>query len=297
MKKKHGEVQLRNGKLNGTRAGHVSPQAQAHAELTGSPAGNIMPKENQVPLLKSSPIQEPNYSHAQACAISKCDSNIANNFPQPIMAVHDASSGYGAWEWPQSNAVGSVGLNSGIGRLGVQNGYMLMNNILQHQQMQEYQQKQQQMQLQQSLMQNQIHYSDSINIQPSYLMAPSQPSETLQVGNTPAYVNRNYSFGRNSLIDYSTFSPQMNNSLSIAEFPGGYATPASVSPPVFSSRIQQVDNSTLAFGAVRPVPGPSPVSGALVPYGSRSIDSLHQGQVSMETQPNLINSTEVDHPV
>ncbi|XP_061371844.1 two-component response regulator ORR21-like [Gastrolobium bilobum] len=273
-------------------AGHVPPETLAalHAELLGHPTTNIMPTVDQTTLLQAS-IQRPKHLHAEHAvaygqSLVKGPSNIAKNFPQSVSTVDDTSSRYAAW--PSSNTIDSVGPNSSVGRVGVQNNNMLMD-ILQHQQRQQHQQKQHQQLQQQSLIQDQ---SRSINVQPSCLVVPSQSSNNFQVGNSHASVNQDCSFGRNAIIDYSLLSPKSNNSFSISQFSVGdtkardvlcgYTMPC-VSPQTSScsigsgnSNIQQLQNSTLTFDAVRPLPGLLPVSDRQVPYDIKSGDSVDQ---------------------
>lgn len=327
-------------------AGHVSPETLAvlHAELLGCPTPNIISTADQTALLQASP----KHSHAEHAVtygqpLVKCPSNIANNFPPSILTVDDASSGYGAW--PPSNTIGSVGPSS-VGKAGIQNNNVLMD-ILQHQQRQQHQQKQLQ---QQSL----IHDpSRSINVQPSCLVVPSQFSGTFHPVNSLASVNQDCSFGRNAFTDSGLFSQQLNNSLSMSQFHGGdtkardilygYNTPSisrqlsSCSIGSSNSNIQQLQNSIVTFGAVRPLPGLLPMSDRQVRSGSESSDSLDQAclrnlgfvgkgtcnpssfaaneiessvsnfrqmKVSVDSngstlneEPNFINNPEVSHPV
>lgn len=373
MKRLSGVAQQQNGMLNtgpGTiesklgatgrydiqalaASGHVPPETLAalHAELLGRPVTNIMPTVDQTTLLQAS-VQGPKHSRSDDHAVAygqplvKCPSNIANNFPQSILTVDDTSSGYGAW--PPSNTLGSAGPKNSVGVLGVQNNNMLMD-MLQHQQRQQNQQTQQQQQQQQSLV---VHEQNrSINVQPSCLVVPAQSSDTFQAVNSVASVNQNCSFGRNAIIDYSLLSQKSNKSWSTSQYPGadtkargvlcGYKEP-SISPQTSSfsigssnSNIQQIQNSTLTFGAVRPLSGVLPITDRQVPYGIKSSDSLHQvcfrnlgfvgkgtcipsvenriespasdfGQMkvpvgsngtTVKEEPNFINNPEVSHPV
>lgn len=334
-------------------AGHVSPETLAalHAELLGCPTTNIIPTVDQTALLQAS-IQGPKHSHAEHAVtygqpLVKCPSNIGNNFPQSILTVDDASSGYGAWL--PSNTIGSMGPNSSVGRVGIQNNNMLMD-IMQHQQRQQHQQKQLQQQQQQSL----IHDpSRSINVQPSCLVVPSQFSGSFHPVNSPVSVNQDCSFGRNPFTDSGLFPQQLNNSLSMSQFHGGdtkardvlygYNRPSisrqlsSCSIGSSNSNIQQLQNSIVTFGAVRPLPGILPMSDRQVRSGSESTDSLDQaclrnlgfvgkstcnpssfaaneiessvsnfGQMkvsvdsngsTLNEEPNFINNPEVSHPV
>ncbi|KAK4261807.1 hypothetical protein QN277_004757 [Acacia crassicarpa] len=294
--------------------GQVPPQTLAvlHAELLGRPA------MDQTALLQSS-IQGPKHSPAEHAVaycqpqpLVKCPSNIAKNFPQSILTVDDAPSGYGAW--PPSDTIGSMGSNGNHGRVSVQNNNMLMD-VLQHQQRQQFQQTPQHKLQQQSLMHDQ---SRSINVQPSCLVAPSQTSGTFQV-NGPASVNQNSSLTRNALTDYSLFASQSSHpSLNIAQFPGedtkakgvlcGYVAPGSISHSVSAnnSNTQQLHKSSLAFGAVRAWPTLSPtVSDIQVPYGvSKSgdpIDQVHVRNLGFVGQgssiPSRFAAHEIESPV
>lgn len=280
-------------------AGQVPSQTLAalHAELLGRPATNLVPAVDQTALLQAS-IPWPKHSpadHAVAYGqpLVKCPSNITKNLPQSILTVDDTSSGYGPW--PPSDSIGSMGPNSPLGRVSVQNNNMLMD-IMQHQQRQQFQLAQQHKLQQQQL---QVHdQSRSINVQPSCLVVPSQSSSTFQA-NSPASVNQNCSIARNVLIDYNPFAPQSNcSSLNIAQFPGGdpkargvlcgYMAPDSISPATSAhsasannSNIQQLHHSTLTVGTVRPLPVlVSNVSDTQVPYSStKSGDAIDQAPI------------------
>ncbi|KAK7308655.1 hypothetical protein VNO77_42275 [Canavalia gladiata] len=268
-------------------AGHVPPETLAalHAELLGRPATNIMPTVDQNTLLQAS-IQGPKHSHtehgvAYGQPLVKCPSNIGKNFPPSILTVNDTHSGYGAWP-SSNNTIGSVGPNNSVERVGVQNNNMLMD-ILQLQQRQQHQQKQQQQLHQQSLIHDQ---SRSISVQPSCLVVPSQSSDTFQAVNCLASVNQDCSYSRNAIVDYSLLSQKSSNSLSASQFPGGdakargflcgYTTPSTCSMVSTNSSIPQLQNSTLTFGAVRPLPGILPMSDRQDPYGFKSGGTLDQ---------------------
>lgn len=256
-------------------SGHVSPETLAalQAELLGHPATNIMPTVDRTALMHAS-VQGTKHSladdHAVACGqpLVKYPSNIVNNFPQSILKVDDSSSIYGAW--PPSSTLGSVS----SGRLGVQNNNTLVD-ILQHQQQHQHQQKQQQ---------SQIHDQNrSINVQPSCLVVPAQSSNTFQAVNSVASVNKDCSFSRNAIIDYSQSSQKSSNSSSSSQYPGGETRATSISPQISSfsvgsrnNNIQQIQNSTLTFGAARPLPGLLPLTLRQVPYDIKSSDSLDE---------------------
>lgn len=260
-------------------AGHVPPETLAalHAELFGRPTNNIIPTVDQTALLHAS-IQGSKYSHADnAVAYSQpLVSNIGKKLPPSILTVNGMSSGYSAWP-SSNNTIGSVRPNNSVERMGIQNNNMLMN-ILEHQQRLQHQQKQQQ-QVQQSLIHDQ---SSSINVQPSCLVVPSQSSDAFQAVNSPASVNH----GKNSIIDYSLLSQKSNNSFSASQFPGGdtkargvlhgYTAPSTCSTGFSNGNIQQLQNSTLTFGATRPLPSLLPMSDRQDPYGFKSGDSLDQ---------------------
>ncbi|KAL2347791.1 hypothetical protein Fmac_001791 [Flemingia macrophylla] len=266
-------------------AGHVPPETLAalHAELLGCPATNIMPAMDQTALLQAS-IQGPKHSHAEHAVayvqpLVKCPSNISKNVPPSILTVNDTSSGYGAWP-SSNNAIGCVKPNSSVERVGIQNNNMLMD-ILGHQQRQQYQQKQQLQQ--QSLVHDQ---SCSINVQPSCLVFPSHSSDSFKAVNSPASVNQDCSFGRNAAIDYGLFSHKSNYSLIASQFPGGdtkaqgvlygYTVPSTCSTSSSNGNIQQLQNSSITFGAARPLPSFLPLSDRQDPYGFKPGDSLNQ---------------------
>jgi two-component response regulator (ARR-B family) len=245
-------------------SGYVSPETLAalHAELLGHPVTNIVPTVDRTALMQAS-VQEPNHSGAD-----DRPSNIVNNFPQSILKVDGSLSGYGAW--PPSNTVGSVSR----GRLGIQNNNTVVD-ILQHQQKHQHQQKQQQ---------SPIHDQNrSINVQPSCLVVPAQSSDTFQEVKSVASANKDCSFGRNAIVDYSQQSQKSNNSSSTSQYLGGDTKATSISPLMSSfsvvssnNNIDQIQNSTSAFGAARPLPSLLPMTFTQVPYDIKSSDSLDQ---------------------
>ncbi|KAH1059381.1 hypothetical protein GLYMA_02G085900v4 [Glycine max] len=266
-------------------AGHVPPETLAalHAELLGHPATHMMSTVDQTTLLQAS-IQGLKHSHAEHAVaygqpLVKCHSNIGKNFSPSILTVNDTSSGYGTWP-SSNNTIGLVRPNSSVERVGIQNNNMLMD-ILEHQQSQQHQQKQQLQQ--QSLIHDQ---SCSINVQPSCMVVPSQSSDTFQAVNSPASVNQDFSFARNAIIDYSLLSQKSKNSFSASQFPGGdtkargvlygYSTPSTCSTSSSNGNRQQLQNSTLTFGAARPLPSLLPMSDRKDPYGFKSGDLLDQ---------------------
>ncbi|KAF7808599.1 two-component response regulator ORR21-like [Senna tora] len=131
---------------------------------------------------------------------------------------------------------------------------------------------------------------------PSNTIGSVGRNNNLGRANSPASVNQNGIIARNSLIDYSLLTPQSNHSsLNIAQFPGevtktrgvlcGYMAPGSISPATSAhsvgannSNIQQLQNSTLTFGSVRPMPAlASNVSDTQVSYsGTKSGDAMDQ---------------------
>ncbi|KAK2399616.1 two-component response regulator ORR21 [Trifolium repens] len=245
-------------------SGYASPETLAalHAELLGHPVTNIVPTVDKTALMQAS-VQEPNHSGAD-----DHPSNIVNNFPQSILKVDGSLSGYGAW--PPSNTVGSVSR----GRLGIQNNNTVVD-ILQHQQKHQHQQKQQQLP---------IHDQNrSINVQPSCLVVPAQSSDTFQEVKSVASVNKDCSFGRNAIVDYSQQSQKSNISSSTSQYLGGDTKSTSISPLMSSfsvvssnNNIDQIQNSTSAFGAARPLPSLLPMTFTQVSYDIKSSDSLDQ---------------------
>ncbi|KAK8470628.1 hypothetical protein PHAVU_003G017000 [Phaseolus vulgaris] len=274
-------------------AGHVPPETLAalHAELLGCPASNIMSTMDQATLLQASiGLKHSHAEHAVAYGQPLVKRpNIGTDFLPSVLTANDVSSGYGAWP-SSNNTMGSVRPNNSVERVGTQNNNILMD-ILDHQQRQlpqqkqqhHHQQKQQQQLRQQPLIPDQ---SCSINVQPSCLVVPSQSSDTLQAVNSSASVDQNCSFGRNAIIDYSLYSQKSNNSVSASQFPSsdtkaqgvlyGYTTPSTCSMSSINGNIQQLQNSTLTFGAARPLPSPLPMSDRQDPYGFKSGDSFDQ---------------------
>uniref|UniRef100_A0A5B6ZGE8 Putative two-component response regulator ARR1 isoform X1 n=1 Tax=Davidia involucrata TaxID=16924 RepID=A0A5B6ZGE8_DAVIN len=276
-------------------SGQIPPQTLAalHAELLGQPTSNlVLPAIDQPALLQASlqgskciPVD---HGVAYGQPLMKCPSNISKHFPQSIISTEDLHSGFGAWP---SNSLGTMGTSSNLAGLGAQNGNMLMG-ILQHQQQQQWQHQQQQ---KQSML---PEPSRSINVQPSCLVVPPQPSPSFQARNSPASVNQNCSFNRSSVIDYSLLSPQSNNSsfgvgqmsdgdLKTTGVLNGYSGPGSISPSVSSCSVnadnganQKVQNPTPAFNAGRQLPGHLPnmcdIQGS---YSSKSGQVLDQGSL------------------
>lgn len=267
-------------------SGHVPPETLTaiQAEFLGHPITNIIPTVGQITLLEASR-QGPIHSHvhhglAHGQPLEKCPSNIAKNFPQPIVTFDGTSSRYVASQ--SSNTINYVGPNSSVGRLGVQNNDMLVN-ILRHQQQQQHPQQQQLQRHQQQqhpqqpspLIQDQ---SRSINVQPSRVVVHSQASDTLKVVNNLATVNQGCSFGRNAIIGYGSLSQKSNKSLSTSQFTSGDAIIGYGSCSIGSthSNIPQLQNSTFTFGAAKPIPELLPVTDRQVPYGVKSGASLDQ---------------------
>ncbi|XP_045790845.1 two-component response regulator ORR21 isoform X1 [Trifolium pratense] len=256
-------------------SGYVSPETLAalHAELLGHPVTNIVPTVDRTTLMQAFE-QEPKHSGADdhdvasGQPLAKCPSNIVNNFPQSILKVDNSSLGYGAW--PPSDTLGSVSRGS----LGVPNNNMVID-ILQHHQKHQHQQKQQK---------SPIHdQNQSINVQPSCLVVPAQSSDTFQEVKSVASVNKDCSFSRNAIIDYSQQSQKSNISSSTSQYLGRDTKSTSISPLMSSfsvgssnSNIQQIQNSTSTFGAARPLPSLLPMTFRQVPYDIKSSDSLDQ---------------------
>ncbi|XP_058724427.1 two-component response regulator ORR21 [Vicia villosa] len=255
-------------------SGQISPETLAalRAGLLGHPVTNIMPTLDQTAIVHAS-VHGPKHS----CADDPTEaygpphvnfpSNSVNNFPHSIFKVDDSSSRFGAW--PPSNTLGSVSR----GRLGIQNNNIVID-ILQHQQRHQHQQKQQHLPTHDQ--------NRSINVQPSCLVVPAQSSDTFQAVNSVASVNKDCSFDRNAIIDYSQLSQKSNNSSSTSQYPGGNTKATSISPlmPSFSvgssnNNIQN-QNSTSTSGAARPLPSHLPVTFRQVPYDIKSSDSLDQ---------------------
>lgn len=120
----------------------------------------------------------PVLDHQPLLQASKCmplPSNITKQISQPV--IEDIHSGLGAWH--PNNMVGNYG------GLGGQNGHNVLMGMLQNQQLQK----------------------QSITVQPSRLVVPTQ-SSGFQVGNSGGSVNQTASFNTSSVIDYSLVLPQ-----------------------------------------------------------------------------------------
>lgn len=270
-------------------SGQIPPQTLAalHAEFLGRPAGSLVTAVDQPALLQAS-IHGPKcipVEHGVAFGQPpvKCQSNISKHFPQNAVSVEEVTSGFGAW--PSNNSHNTVGPNVTLGGVNNQNGNMLMDML--------QQQKHQEHSLQSSLPEP----SRSINVLPSCLVVPSQSSAAFQAGNSPASVNQNCNYNRNSVIDDSLVSPQSNNSsLNIGQLSNGdmkttgvisaYSARGSISPSLSScsvnadSSFQHRQNLAAIVRAARPLPGLTPnISNFQASSGFKSGEVLDQGPI------------------
>lgn len=266
-------------------SGQIPPQTLAalHAELLGRPTGNLVPALDQPTLLHAT-LQGPKRGPVEHSVpfgqpLVKCQTNISKHFPPSILPVEDVSSGFGAWP---SNSLGTVGSSINLGGLSTQNSNTLMD-ILQQQQ-----QKQLQTQQQSVLSES----SRSINVQPSCLVVP-QTSPGFQLGNSPASVNQNCSFNRNTVIDYSILSSQSSDSsvnvgqisngdIKATGILSGYSTPASCSSlsscSLNATTSTTHQSSTVTFGDARRFPGlVSNTSNIQGSYDAKPGEVLDQG--------------------
>ncbi|XP_058184112.1 two-component response regulator ORR21 isoform X4 [Rhododendron vialii] len=178
-------------------SGHIPPQTLAalHAELLGRPTGTLVSPGMDQRLLQASFKGPAGISIDQGVAygqpLIRCPSNISKQVPQSIIAAEHVNTAHGGWP---PNGPGNVGPLTNLGGLGAQSGNILMG-MLQQQQKQTLQSEP----------------SRSINVQPSCLVVPSQPSASFQAGKNPASMNQNCSFSRSPAINYSLVSPQSNN--------------------------------------------------------------------------------------
>jgi len=262
-------------------SGQIPPQTLAalHAELLGRPTGTLSPAMDQRLLqatLKGPAGISVDHGVAFSQPLIRCPSNISKQFPQTTIAAEDVNMALGGWP---SNGPGAVGPINTLGGLGAQSGSILMGML--------------QQQPKQTI---QSEPSRSINVQPSCLVVPAQPSSSFQAGKNPASLNQNCSFGRNSAINYSLLSPQSNNiSFGTGQVPdgnlksstvlNGYSGPGSISPSMSSCSInadnsatRQLQNSPFASSAARQSPGFSPnVSDTQGSYSTNSGQVLDQG--------------------
>ncbi|KVI02968.1 CheY-like superfamily [Cynara cardunculus var. scolymus] len=156
-------------------SGQIPPQTLAalHAELLGRPIANVgLPVLDHQPLLQASKCMPVDHVMSYGHPLP---SNITKQISQPV--IEDVHSGLGAWH--PNNMVGSYG------GLGGQNGHNVLIGMLQNQQLQK----------------------QSITVQPSRLVVPTQ-SSGFQVGNSGGSANQAASFNTSSVIDYSLVLPQ-----------------------------------------------------------------------------------------
>ncbi|KAI3734091.1 hypothetical protein L6452_13553 [Arctium lappa] len=156
-------------------SGQIPPQTLAalHAELLGRPTANVgLPVIDHQPLLQASKCMPVDHVMSYGQPLP---SNITKQISQPV--IEDVHSGLGVWH--SNNMVGSYG------GLGGQNGHKVLMGMLQNQQLQK----------------------QSITVQPSRLVVPTQ-SSGFQVGNSGGSVNQTASFNTSSVIDYSLVLPQ-----------------------------------------------------------------------------------------
>lgn len=120
----------------------------------------------------------------------------------------------------------------------------------------------------------------SINVQPSCVVVPSQSSTVFQDA-SPSSVNQNSCFNRSSVIDYTVFSPALNNNLVLNGTPSGdnrsTVTLCGFSTPGSSTL------SSCSLGGDRNLAGQNPslpISDANLldgPYGGKSGKEHDQG--------------------
>ncbi|MFS7993524.1 putative transcription factor MYB-HB-like family [Helianthus anomalus] len=153
-------------------SGQIPPQTllALHAELLGQPTANV-----GMPVLDHQQLMQPSkcgpVDHVMSYG-QTLPSNVTKQVPQP--AIEDVHSGLGVWH--SNNMVG------GYGQLGGQNWHNMLLGMLQSQS--------QQLQKQ------------SITVQPSRLVVPSQ-SSNFQAVNSGVPVNQTTGFNRSTVIDYA----------------------------------------------------------------------------------------------
>ncbi|KAJ0725197.1 putative response regulator and transcription factor RR-B-type family [Helianthus annuus] len=153
-------------------SGQIPPQTLValHAELLGQPTANV-----GMPVLDHQPLMQPSkcgpVDHVMSYG-QTLPSNVTKQVPQP--AIEDVHSGLGAWH--SNNMVG------GYGQLGGQNWHNMLLGMLQSQS--------QQLQKQ------------SITVQPSRLVVPSQ-SSNFQAVNNGVPVNQTTGFNNSTVINYA----------------------------------------------------------------------------------------------
>ncbi|MQM05995.1 hypothetical protein Taro_038812, partial [Colocasia esculenta] len=158
-------------------SGQIPPQTLAalHAELLGRPSsGMVLPALEQPVLLQQGPKCIPvEHEVTFGKPLMKCPSIVSKHFPQSNITVEDMSSGYGTWVPNHLPAVGTASIG---GLSNPQNSNMLVQML------------QQQQQPPQPVL---SESSQAMNVQPSCLVTPSQPSTSFQIGNDPISMNQN----------------------------------------------------------------------------------------------------------
>ncbi|KAL2545851.1 Two-component response regulator ORR21 [Forsythia ovata] len=270
-------------------SGQLPPQTLAalHAELSTRPVGKlVLPAVDQLTLLQASlkgakciPLDQ---SVAYGQPLVKCSSNVVKQNSQKIISNEDVQLGIGPW---MSKNLANMVPACNIGSV-VESDSDKLIGFIQHRQ-QEKQQKQSMV----------PEPSRSINVQPSCVVIPSQSSANFQAANSPASVNQNCSFSRNSVMDHKNPPFQPNNSSGVGQsldgefkpsfMPSGFASSGSVSSSLSSCSInadnnacQQVQNPSTTSSAVRQFPRTVPNIPCMQDsYNFKSAHALDQGPV------------------
>ncbi|MQM18100.1 hypothetical protein Taro_051086 [Colocasia esculenta] len=175
-------------------SGQIPPQTLAalHAELLGRPSSSVVLPSLEQSIFHTS-LQGPKCIPDE-CGLTfgqplmKC--RPGKQFPEPNVAVDNMSSGFGAWA---PNHLMSMANTSVSGLANPQNGNMLVQMLQQQRQPPPPPPPQPVV----------AEASHAINVQPSCLIAPCQPSSTFQVGNNSIPIHQS------SLL----FSSQLPNNI------------------------------------------------------------------------------------
>lgn len=269
-------------------SGQLCPQqlAALHVELSTRPAGKlVLPAMDQLALLQASlkgtkciPVDQ---SVAYGQTLIKRSSNV-EHISQNIISDEDVQLEFGPW---MSKNLANVVPTCNIGSV-VESDSDKVIGFIQHQQ-HEKQQKQSMI----------LEPSRSINVQPSCVVIPSQSSANFQAVSSPASVNQNCSFSRNSVMEHKNPPFQPNNSSGVGQsldgevkpsfMPSGFAGAGSVPSSVSSCSInadnnayQQVQNLSTTSSSVRQFLGAVPnISCMQGSYNFESATVLDQGPV------------------
>ncbi|GAB4828710.1 hypothetical protein Ancab_018375 [Ancistrocladus abbreviatus] len=263
-------------------SGQVPSQtlASLHAELLGELAGDLsLIPMDQPTLLQGSLLASKCVPIEQGASfplpLVKCQSNTSKPLSQSTMYSRAAPS---SGTWPSGN-LGTVIPNGNIEGLNSQNINLFSDILCESQQ-----------QLEQQPLLPEI--SESIIVQPSCLVVPSQQSTNFQEGNRLGYLNHSCSINRVSVIDsipsQSNSSPMNVSQISHGDPKTNSALggcSATRSPSLSSCSVnidigngQWLQSTMMASATTRQLPGPVPSAcNLLASYATKSAHLLDQG--------------------